>query len=77
MYDSLLRIEGAVEATSPLPEILVLETTLGLGGRTPLDAAFVAVCDTVLMALKGRAQESLTDMALRFGVSPSSSEPGR
>jgi len=49
VYDSLQRIEGAVEATSPLPEILVLETTLGLGGRPPLDAAFVAVCDTVLM----------------------------
>ena len=29
------RIEGAVEATSPLPEILVLETTLGLEAGHP------------------------------------------
>jgi hypothetical protein len=59
VYDSLHRIEGAVEATSPLPEILVLETTLGLGGRPPLDAAFVAVCDTVLMAWKGERRSPL------------------
>ena len=48
-----------MEATSPLPEILVLETTLGLGGRPPLDAAFVAVCDTVLMAWKGERRSPL------------------
>ncbi len=35
IYDSLQRIEGAVEATSPLPEILVLETTLGLEAGHP------------------------------------------
>ncbi len=35
VYDSLERIEGAVEATSPLPEILVLETTLGLRAGHP------------------------------------------
>ncbi len=35
VYDSLHRIEGAVEATSPLPEILVLETTLGLKAGHP------------------------------------------
>ncbi len=35
VYDSLHRIEGAVEATSPLPEILVLETTLGLEAGHP------------------------------------------
>ncbi len=48
-----------MEATSPLPEVLVLETTLGLGGRPPLDAAFVAVCDTVLMAWKGERRSPL------------------
>ncbi len=48
-----------MEATSPLPEILVLETTLGLGGRTPLEVAFVAVCDIVLMALKGERRSPL------------------
>ncbi len=48
-----------MEATSPLPEILVLETTLGLGGRPPLDAAFVAVCDTVLMGWKGERRSPL------------------
>ncbi len=42
-----------MEATSPLPEIRVLETTLGLWRPAPLDTAFVAVCDTVLMASKG------------------------
>ena len=35
VYDSLQRIEGAVEATSPLPEILVLESTLGLEAGHP------------------------------------------
>jgi hypothetical protein len=48
-----------VEATSPLPEILVLETTLGLEGRPHLDVAFVAVCDAVLMALEGEGRSPL------------------
>ncbi len=42
-----------------LPEILLLETTLGLGGRPSLDVAFVAVCDNVLMALKGERRRPL------------------
>ena len=48
-----------MEATSPLPEILVLETTLGLEGRPHLDVAFVAVCDAVLMALEGEGRSPL------------------
>ena len=38
------------------------------GGRPPLDVDFVAVCDAVLMAWNGSG-ESITDIALRFGVS--------
>ena len=42
-----------MEAASLLPNTLLLETTAGLGGWPSLEVAFVAVCDTVLMTLRG------------------------
>ena len=59
-----------MEATSPLPEILVLETTLGLGGRPPLDAAFVAVCDTVLMVKRSMNSVAYGVTNLKIVIDP-------
>ena len=66
VFDPPQSIEGAVEATSPLPEFLLLETTLGLWaaiarrrGRPSLDVAFVAVCGHRSDGIEGRARESL------------------
>jgi len=40
----------------------------GIGGRLPLDVAFVAVCDAVRRAWEDSG-ETITEIAARFGVS--------